>query len=400
MLEPHDNLARNAGVCSSIVAIDLVTDEQSLAALAREWDSLLERSSSNSFFLTHAWITTWWNVFGRNCKLLVLLARDGKELVGVAPLMIAPGRARWNRSIRHLMFLGQHEEVYPEHLDFFVERGREAELSGALADHLLKRHQHEFDVVHFEHVLADAACAPAWSSAFAKAGIDLTLTNRMPCPSIELPSSFEIYMARRHKHFRRQVRYYDRKLTAKTPVRYLIVPKDIGIERGLEEIIRLNRDRWGEEGQSFRTPALIDFHRRVAPILAQKGQVLLMLMAMDDRIVAGRYDFVYSGKVWGYQGGWLREFEHSSLGTVLLARVIQWSIENGLREYDFLGGAARYKDQWSTTKKELADHVGYRPRSLAGQAYAIAMKGKAVLKTRVTPERLCRLKAIAKRLGL
>jgi CelD/BcsL family acetyltransferase involved in cellulose biosynthesis len=371
-----------------------------LASLAPEWNALLERSLSNTLFLTHAWVTTWWRVFGRNHRLVVLVAREGRDLVGVAPFMVGPGRGRLARPVRHLMFVGQHEEVYPEYLDFFVEPGRESEIAGALAERLLERHQRLFDVVHLEHVLADAVCAPVWRAAFARAGIDLVRTNETPCPSVQLPSTFEAYMAGRSGHFRRLVSYYERRLRKEAPIRYLFAPKEIPVDRALDEVIRLNRDRWGEEGRSFRTRAIIEFHERIAPILVEKGEALLMLMTMADRVVAGRYDFVYGGKVWGYQGGWLREYENWRLGTILLARVIHWSIERGLSEYDFLGGGETYKEQWSTVTKEMADHVGYRRTSLAGQAWRVAMRGRAELKTRLTPEHLGKLRAFRKKLGL
>jgi CelD/BcsL family acetyltransferase involved in cellulose biosynthesis len=371
-----------------------------LASLAPEWNALLERSLSNTVFLTHQWVTTWWSVFGRDHRLLVLVAREGRDLVGVAPFMVGPGRGRLARPVRHLMFLGQHEEVCPEYLDFFVERGRESEIGGALAERLLERHQRRFDVVHLEHVLAQAACAPVWRAAFARAGIDLVRTNEMPCPRVELPSTFETYMAGRDGHFRRHVGYYERRLRKDAKIGHLFAPKDVAVDRALDEIVRLNRDRWGEARLSFRTGASLEFHKRIAPILVEKGQALLMLMTAGDRVVAGRYDFVYGGKVWGYQGGWLREYEKWRLGTILLARVIEWAIERGLSEYDFLGGAATYKEQWSTATKQMADHLGYRRTSLAGQALRLAMWGKAELKTRLTPAGLQKVKAIGKKLGL
>src|SRR5262249_1610580 len=147
---------------------------------------------------------------------------------------------------------------------------------------------------------------------------------------------------------------YERRLGRETPINYLFAPKDISVDRALEEIVHLNRDRWGQKGLSFRTDAFLDFHRRIAPILVGNGEAILMLMTLGDRVAAGRYDFVYGGKIWGYQGGWLREYEKWRLGTILLAKVIQWAIERGLNEYDFLGGAADYKEQWSTATRQMA----------------------------------------------
>jgi CelD/BcsL family acetyltransferase involved in cellulose biosynthesis len=344
-------------------------------------------------------VSTWWSVFGRNHRLLVLIAREKRQLIGVAPFMVGPGPGLFAKAVRHLMFLGQNEEVYPEYLDVFVERGREQEICGALAEHLLGRYQHRFDVVRLEHVLAGAACAPVWRAAFSRGGIDLFQRNSTPCSTVELPPTFEAYMAARKADFRRQLAYYERRLRKDAPLAYLFAPKDVPVDKALAEIVRLNRSRWGEHGLSFRTRASLEFHGRIAPVLIEKGQALLVLMTVGDRVAAGKYDFVYGGKVWSYQGGWLREYAKWSLGTVLLARVIQWSIEHGLTEYDFLGGAARYKEEWGTATRQMADYIGYR-HTLAGQAFRLGMRGKTELKTRITPAALSRLRAIRKKIGL
>jgi CelD/BcsL family acetyltransferase involved in cellulose biosynthesis len=312
--------------------------------------------------------------------------------------MIGRGRGRFARPIRYLMFLGQNQEVYPEYLDFITERGREREICTALAEHLLEQHQHRFDVVCLERVLAEAACAPIWRAAFARGGVDLTPTNEVPSTTVELPTSFEAYMARRSGRFRRHVAKCDRRVRAEAPIGFLLAPKDIAVDRALDEIVRLNHSRWGEMAQSFRTAGSVEFHRRIAPLLVEKGEALLMLMTLGERIVAGRYDFVYGGKALCYQGGWLPEYERWSLGTVLLARVIQWSIEKGLKEYDFLGGAARYKQEWGTATRQMVDYIGYR-RTLVGQAFRLAMRGKAELKTRLNGGRLEKLRVLTLAIG-
>jgi CelD/BcsL family acetyltransferase involved in cellulose biosynthesis len=204
-------------------------------------------------------------------------------------------------------------------------------------------------------------------------------------------------MAGRSGRFRRQVAKCERRARAQAQIGFLLAPTDITVDRALDAIVQLSHNRWGEMGRSFRTSASREFHRRIAPILIEKGGVLLMLMTLDGRIVAGRYDFVYGGKAWCYQGGWLREYGRLGLGTTLLARVIQWSIENRLSEYDFLGGAARYKNEWGTATRQMADYLGYR-RTLAGQAFRLARRGKAELRARLSQGAAMKLRAFREKL--
>ena len=82
-----------------------------------------------------------------------------------------------------------------------------------------------------------------------------------------------------------------------------------------------------------------------------------------------RYDFLYGRRLLVFQGGWAPELGMLAPGKLLTGYSIQWCIENGLREYDFLAGDADYKRAWSTDVRRLVDLELSHPRSVRAKAY-------------------------------
>ena len=75
-------------------------------ALEGRWKKVLQQSD-HTVFQTWEWLSTWWKYFGNSKRLLILLAEENDEIVGIAPLMYSVyskfgartrgDRIHWNR---------------------------------------------------------------------------------------------------------------------------------------------------------------------------------------------------------------------------------------------------------------------------------------------------------------
>ena len=54
--------------------VEVIRDDGAFAALAREWDDLVERAAIQHPFLRYDWVRTWWECFGSR-RLLDCAAR-------------------------------------------------------------------------------------------------------------------------------------------------------------------------------------------------------------------------------------------------------------------------------------------------------------------------------------
>jgi len=181
-------------------------------------------------------------------------------------------------------------------------------------------------------------------------------------------------LASRSKNFRKTFKCKWNRLHRDHAVRLLEGGVDLPVGEAMDAIVRLHGDRWGEESAACRSPRFWRFHRELAERLHGSRRLSLLLMEIDGEIAAGRYDFVYNKILWNYQGGRLLKFNDLSAGIVMLAYSLQWAIERGLAQYDFLIGDAQYKTSWSSGTRQLVDLEAVHRRSPAAMAFR-AMRG-------------------------
>ena len=97
-----------AGASSTLIdncsSVDVITSTSGLAALAPVWDRLVAQSGLTHPFVTHEWILTWWECFGSDAELCVLVVRADGEPIAIAPLMRTTERL-YGKQVRCLRFL-------------------------------------------------------------------------------------------------------------------------------------------------------------------------------------------------------------------------------------------------------------------------------------------------------
>ena len=98
-----------------MTVISKVSNFHGFLSLEQEWNSLLKRSVSNSIFLSHEWFKCWWEAYGGEYELFILLCKDEGRLIGISPLMMSKDRLRGfpvkkisfiESSINHSTFIG------------------------------------------------------------------------------------------------------------------------------------------------------------------------------------------------------------------------------------------------------------------------------------------------------
>ena len=69
------------------------------------------------------------------------------------------------------------------------------------------------------------------------------------------------------------------------------------------------------------------------------------------------------------QGGWSPEYAAKRVGTLLTGKVIEWGIEHGLCEYDFLGGDSDYKRRWSNGERLMTNLTAGNTNTVRGRLW-------------------------------
>ncbi len=351
----------------SELAISCVKDPEGWRQLGREWAELLANSTADCVFLSWQWLDTWMSVYGDGGSWLLIVVRDARyeKLLGVAPMMLESGTGKAGRWMQRLILVGQKADTASEYLDWIIRRGHEAEVIAAICDHLLGAESRSWDLLCFETMRADSPTLPLLERAFASRGEGLTISHPTNAPYLTLPGRWEDFLASRSGTFRTRWNKFHRE--------HLVAVREAGVDLSVPEGMRIIRDlnekRWGNRRQSFLSERYRRFHDEVSVRLHEAGHLAMIFLEADGQIVAGRYDFAYAGKAWCFQGGWLPEWEKERAGKMMLTAMMRRCIENGLSEYDFLGGEASYKNEWSSDTRPMAEIEAANPSSMRGRLY-------------------------------
>ena len=320
--------------------------------MAAEWAELALRSGN--VFATPEWAEVWWRHFGAGLRreLALLRAPDG------APLALISLCVRGSRPLRLARFAGY---------------GPADELGPVCAP-------------------ADApAAALVLSGSGRELGWDLLLAERLPpghrvagrvlaeesSPVVAVPpGGFEEYMASRSRNFRSQARRKERALERDHALSFRLSDDPARLDEDFGTLVRLHRERWGEEGSGAFSPAREAFHRDFAAVAQERGWLRLWIAEADGRPVAAWYGLRYGRAESYYQSGRDPEWERSSVGLVLLVHTIRAAMGDGMEEYRLLRGGETYKDRFATSDPGVVTVAAGRGAS--GRAAAAA--GAAALR--------------------
>lgn len=322
---------------------------EELRPLAQPWNALLASSASDTIFLTWEWCDAWWKNYGSQRSLYVLTAWEGSELAGVAPFYIDRQR-RWGRAWNCLRVMGDGSRD-SDYLDCFAAPGSERTVMAAVTSCLQERREN-WDWIDLHGTPENSPCLATmleearqrqWKSAAEK----------IPCASLALPAKWEDYLKLLQPRFRTKVRSCLSQLE-----HYLqSAPMECRSERDLDEWLPLFFELHGRRWQNRNRPGVFRddnkrrFYRDISRAALHHGWLAFHRLDWGEHPLALQYGFRYRNRFFLLQEAYDPSFEILRPGVTLRAWLLQHWIRQGLKEYDFLAGAAAYKMDWAAEQK-------------------------------------------------
>lgn len=371
----------------------LIEDFADLRAIEPAWRALHERSADPQPVRTPEWLSTWWRVFGAagGRALRVMAIASGGELVGLVPLLRRRVRRDGLFPVVTLEWLGTGEppgdDICAEYTGALAARGREAEVAAVLADALLSGAPCSgapcsgalgaWDELRLARMSADDPFVPLLGEALRARGVDTDVRVTAECPRIELPSSWDDYLARlgaRHRAF------------ARGTLRDLEIwagPGGLALRRaeGLNDLAEgwrvlraLHRERW-PGGGAFRSERFTRFHAILTSHLlrGEGGALDLSWIEVRGRPIAALYDIVHRGAVLAYQSGRSLDVPPQVRpGIAIHLLAIRRAIERGDHTYDFLAPVQPYKRKLGSASIRRLVTLSATAPSLRARAFRAA----------------------------
>lgn len=325
-----------------------------------EWRELLGKSASDSLFMSWEWLVTWWNVFSdpseMSLKLFVATDSDGR-LVGIAPLYLSVAKSKTIMKTRRLEFIGNRWRgpctMPTELLDFIVERSISKQVVRAFYTHIytlpdwdefilpgLNKSSETYQLLISERPLGNCYYrrAEEFESYYLNTG-----------------GSFAQYIQQLGKNTR--LRLYNRRKLLNTlgNVKYEKIESH-NIDEQFELLNALHAKRWGSP--VFKGKRL-EFNKRVANLLAQKGALAFSKLSVDNNPVSIQYNYVIDRHEYNIQAGFDEAFHKKiALGYLHFGYAIELACSNGITTYDFLAGEGKnsqYKAKLTKTSLNMVD---------------------------------------------
>jgi CelD/BcsL family acetyltransferase involved in cellulose biosynthesis len=339
-------------------------------------------------FRTWDWTNCWWRHYGgrdggrSGLRLAVLgVFEPPDRLVGLAPWCIdrRPSQARV------LRWLGSGE-VCSDYLSVLCEPSREDPVAEALADFLTDGDARygsgdlPWDLLAIEGVDAQDVPTTRLIRHLADRGCLVSSLAGMNCWRIELPRTWDEYLAALSKSHRKQLRRAERNVLEQGRAVLHTVQRLDELPRAIETLIDLHqrRRRWLGERGSFASARFAAFHRDVMPRLLASGQLRLHRLDLDGRPVAAEYQLAGGGVLYAYQGGVDPAVLDEEPGRLIMQATLRRAIEEGCRAMDFLRGDEPYKAHFrAEPRPSLAVRV-VPNRALARWRHRLWLAGRSV----------------------
>jgi len=320
--------------------------------LEKMWKDILQVSDYHTVFSTWAWLSIWWKHFGRDKRLLLLLAEEDGEIVGIAPLMysvhrafgLRQGRIEFigTRELANARFIGTPDSDYND----FIVKEKNEECIKLFIDYLNNLRE-KWDCI-------DLMDIPESSPSLKLLGKTSGCVKPVhECPYISLPKSYDAFLSSLNYKKRKNIRRASRSLEKDFKVDFVDCSGTQYFAEGIESLIELHQRRWESKGFCgvFGDQRSRSFHMDVARSFAEKGWLGLYLLKVFDHPVAAHYGFKYRSKFYSYVTGFDPRYSKYGVGSLLAANIIANCIQDGLVEFDFLRGTEEYKERWNTTSR-------------------------------------------------
>ena len=340
-------------------------DERECASIWEEWRELHDGVEPRSPFGSPLWNMLWWKHFSRNSlmaayEFFVHAVRDEEgKLRAVAPWMIAHRPGVGPLRLRILTTFGADASL-TEIRGVVCRSEDEAKVIAALQAYL-RQCDATFDAVEWAGVRAYDALDILESNgplSFAQIG---------ECYVLALPRNWEELRTRLSSYMRKYLRRSGEKFDELGKEMHLnVISDEAEIALGMERFFKLHSMRAKAEDMfahpdKFDSAANRKFVLEVFSVFAHRNMARIFEAHVDGQIVACRLCFILGSTLYIYYSGYDPSWRDYSVGTLMMARIIQWAIQNNLKEVNMSAGKDRSKLQWRPT--EITYQGGVRVRS-------------------------------------
>ncbi len=319
-----------------------VSKEDEFLRLKEQWNFLLSASGLNNIFLTWEWLYSWWKVFkGKNDELFIVVGMEGTEISAIAPCYINKG------FYKKICFLGSGIAC-SEYLSLIVSQEDRVPFVYGICEYL-NVNRNEWDLISFEALRSNDEVIVLLKDCIDSKKWRWMISREQACPYLPLSTLEELKKIMSSSLIKNMLTG-KRRLSSKGRVEYkeLSCPDQKEALSNYDIVVSLHQKRWqtlkDKTGGIFSNELMLEFLRIVTGEFSKNGWLSIVCLTFDGKPVAAEYNFKFNNKVWGYVKGYDPSYKYYTPGLICLWESLQFYIDSGYREFDFLRGGEGYKN--------------------------------------------------------
>lgn len=346
-------------VCQASFVVEIGTDQTCFDALREGWDELERACLSRSLFMSWRWQRLWWKHYGAGRQLRILIARDGKRLVGVLPMYLQSSRRGPLRLMR-LRTIGSGGDTAPDDLDALLHPDHADRVAHEFTRLLLEQRA-EWDTVSCPDLDPGAPFTRAFISAAEQSPRVFLRKSARAIVCGPLPGKWDEYVhelgAHRRKSLRRKLRKFE--ADGGTVVWHQGVQE---VDAAFDRLAHLHRMRWaGRTAEhAFSSEEYLAFHRELMHMLDDEGALRLLELRVQGQAIAMRYGYRWGDTFYDLQSGFDPAFADYSPGELCISHCIERAIAEGCAAFDMLRGDYEHKRAFFKTERISIELQVYR----------------------------------------
>lgn len=311
-----------------MVTMSYIVTEETFDTLHSYWLDPRSPLMWDCLFVLPSWLKVWWSVFSTEIPPHLVSVRDRGEMIGVAPLLLENGEAR---------FLGDPDVC--DYLDFVTTPGRGYDFFQILINHL-----RQVGVTHLDlkPIRADSKLLNELIHVAGNLDCEVSCDPEDITLELELPATWEEFLHSLTGKQRHEVRRKLRRLQEAADIKYRVVEDFKKIMGEMETFLALFGLSRSDKA-AFMTAKMTSFFRSLAEAMAEANILKLFFLDLDGTPAAAVMCFDYNSTMHLYNSGYDRRFSSLSVGLLSKVLTIKESIQRGGKKYDFLKGAEDYK---------------------------------------------------------
>jgi CelD/BcsL family acetyltransferase involved in cellulose biosynthesis len=325
------------------LSVELVRDYESFVALKPVWNRLVAEAGIDHPFMRHEWVRTWWDCFEHDGALHILVVREGKEAIAIAPLMYDHGRL-FGLQFRRLRGIAN---VYTERFDIILTR-RAKDASEAIWK-FLSAEASTWDILELRQIPNRARGVEylrywAFENKFL-----LGHWHSSDGPFIPIEGSWEGYAKTLSKKHLSHLRGRAKGLHRIGDVQHEIVTGGEELSRALDEAFLLEAAAWkGQAGTAIMNRAdRLAFYRTLLTRGAEAGWLQLHFLVVNGKRIAVQIALLFENKLYILKSGYDPHFAAFGPSLLLCELMLRDAWKRGFTEVDFLGNSERWKLEWA-----------------------------------------------------